>query len=121
VLAVRTHRFSKVLIQIERCASLQVTNKGALALKTLNPNPGSLQVTNKGALALYQNLGFIRDKRLTRCSPPPPRGGSLQFREALLCLCTHIYSVMRDALVGESQELCEKGGFTRGSMWLEDL
>jgi len=24
------------------------------------------EVTNKGALALYQNLGFIRDKRLTR-------------------------------------------------------
>ena len=24
------------------------------------------EVTNKGALALYQNLGFIRDKRLQR-------------------------------------------------------
>ena len=26
------------------------------------------EVTNEGALALYQNLGFIRDKRLQRCA-----------------------------------------------------
>ena len=28
------------------------------------------EVTNSGALALYQNLGFIRDKRLHRYTPP---------------------------------------------------
>ena len=28
------------------------------------------EVTNSGALTLYQNLGFIRDKRLHRYLPP---------------------------------------------------
>lgn len=30
------------------------------------------ETTNVGALRLYQNLGFIRDKRLQRCSPHHP-------------------------------------------------
>ena len=29
------------------------------------------EVSNGGALALYENLGFIRDKRLQKCAPSP--------------------------------------------------
>ena len=32
------------------------------------------ETTNHGALALYQNLGFIRDKRLHRYLVPLPQG-----------------------------------------------
>ncbi len=28
------------------------------------------EVSNGGALALYESLGFVRDKRLQRCTPP---------------------------------------------------
>ncbi len=29
------------------------------------------EVSNQGALSLYTNLGFIRDKRLSRCAAAP--------------------------------------------------
>lgn len=42
------------------------------------------EVTNRGALALYQNLGFIRDKYLTRQDVASfqlsQRGGRISFQ-----------------------------------------
>ena len=53
------------------CAGGQLVRHVVAAMKAADCEEVVLEaeVSNAGALALYENLGFIRDKRLQKCGP----------------------------------------------------